>query len=365
MASKVMATKGRCTSDFSLKTIDKLRDDVGNRCSLCDRPTSGPSRQSGKQTNLGTAAHITAAATGGPRYQASLTPAQRRSHENGIWCCRDCGKLIDDDALTYTVEKLQDAKDKAIALAHRRVTVGEVVSRTSRHGTQVAIELRIRWDEELVMMEEFCQSVWKSGHIGLAREMGGWETPFWTTRKCQLAKVFGQHEWWGETAVLYRLWSEARRGFPSLERYANRTMDTGFRMEQAAKAFRKAERTIVHVRRCLATQAELESISERDRTDAIRICEAGAKSVSGTFIGFADDLGIEPDALAVRLAKAAWNYCSDAQPREQDNKAADLLRTGWVPSVEVMTIEGRGASREYDRLRKTKRALAATDPGSS
>src|SRR5687768_10481020 len=99
--------RGRLESDFTKNTLDHLRDEVGNVCSVCERPTSGPSREPGKRTNVGTGAHITAAASGGPRYNASLTVDQRRSHENGIWCCRDCGKLIDDDASTYTVPRLR------------------------------------------------------------------------------------------------------------------------------------------------------------------------------------------------------------------------------------------------------------------
>lgn len=343
MASK---PQGRSASDFSKETTDFLRDEVGNRCSLCDRPTSGPSRQRGKRTNVGTAAHITAAAPGGPRYDRTLTPAQRRSPENGIWCCRDCGKLVDDDTTTYSVGLLLAKKKRAIDLAHDRVTSGAITPEKSDQSRAEMIDLRMRWDEELSSMEEFCERAWRV-RVSLARELEGWETPFWTTRRRQLARVFGKREWWIKTTELYRLWKEARRDFPTLERYARPTMSTGFRLERAVDKFRAAQRAIEDLRQCLAVEAELEAISDRDRADAIRICDAGAKSTHGTYVWFAKELGIDPEGLSVRLAKAAWNYSCGAPSREQDAAAAELLHTGWIPSVEVMLIEHQGGSPEF------------------
>ncbi|MEU8088576.1 hypothetical protein AB0B57_33795 [Micromonospora sp. NPDC049101] len=43
------------------------------------------------------AAHIYAAAPGGPRGTGGLSTNERRSAENGIWCCYDHGKAIDSD----------------------------------------------------------------------------------------------------------------------------------------------------------------------------------------------------------------------------------------------------------------------------
>ncbi len=355
-------SKGRSDSNFTKETIDFLRDEVGNRCSLCDRPTSGPSRQRGKRTNVGTAAHITAAARGGPRHDRTLTPAQRRSPENGIWCCRDCGKLVDDDTTTYSVAQLNAKKKDAIDLAHDRVTAGVIAPRMSEQRRTEIIDLRIRWDDELESMEEFYERAWRV-RVSLARELEGWDTPFWTTRHRQLARVFGKRDWWSKTANLYRLWKEARRYFPTLERYVKPTMSTGHRLERAVDKFRAAQRAIVDLRRCLAVEAELETISERDRADAIRICEAGAESTHGTYVGFAKELGIDAEGISCRLAKAAWNFSCGAPSHEQDAAAAKLLRTGWIPSVEVMLIEGQGGGPEFKRLLKTQRALAAKGRG--
>jgi len=44
----------------------------------CQKPTSGPHSDKEKALNLGVAAHITAASSGGPRYDPRLTAEQRQ-----------------------------------------------------------------------------------------------------------------------------------------------------------------------------------------------------------------------------------------------------------------------------------------------
>jgi len=77
-----------------------LSERAGGRCSnpACRRVTWGPALSPFGRINLGTAAHITAAAQGGPRFDPTLTPEQRRSVTNGIWCCTICARLVDADA---------------------------------------------------------------------------------------------------------------------------------------------------------------------------------------------------------------------------------------------------------------------------
>src|SRR6476659_8604242 len=105
--------------DFSLQTKETLAKRVGIRCSNpnCRQPTSGPQVDPLKVINVGVAAHITAASQGGPRYDASLTNEQRQAIENGIWLCQNCGKLVDNDALRYTVQLLQKWKNLSEAAA--------------------------------------------------------------------------------------------------------------------------------------------------------------------------------------------------------------------------------------------------------
>lgn len=60
--------------------------------------------------NVGVASHITAAASGGPRYDPNLTREQRRHQSNGIWLCQTHGKAVDSDEGHFTVEMLRDWK---------------------------------------------------------------------------------------------------------------------------------------------------------------------------------------------------------------------------------------------------------------
>jgi tetratricopeptide (TPR) repeat protein len=55
---------------------------------------------------LGVAAHITAAAPGGPRFDPNLSQAQRSGIGNAIWCCQSCGKLVDSDDPRFTKDML-------------------------------------------------------------------------------------------------------------------------------------------------------------------------------------------------------------------------------------------------------------------
>ena len=66
---------------------------------------------------MGVAAHITAAAPGGPRYEPLLSNVGRASSENGIWLCQNCAKLVDNDPARYPVDLLQRWKRTAEANA--------------------------------------------------------------------------------------------------------------------------------------------------------------------------------------------------------------------------------------------------------
>jgi hypothetical protein len=105
---------GRDEFSTAIKTALALR--ASYRCSLCDGPTVGPSDETPtKAANIGTAAHICAAAEGGPRYDPTMTPQERADFANGIWLCANHGRLIDTDVTTYTVALLRGAKQ-----AHER-----------------------------------------------------------------------------------------------------------------------------------------------------------------------------------------------------------------------------------------------------
>ena len=87
---------------------------------------------------VGVAAHITAAASGGPRYDALISPEERKSEANGLWTCQTHGKLIDDTASQHTVAELNRWKKQ-----HEEWVFARVASSSShlKHGlTSITIE---------------------------------------------------------------------------------------------------------------------------------------------------------------------------------------------------------------------------------
>ena len=82
---------------------DVLAKRAGQHCSNpgCRIATSGPHEDPEKTINLGVAAHITAAAPGGPRYNPGLSPEERSGVTNGIWLCQTCAKLVDSDTVRF------------------------------------------------------------------------------------------------------------------------------------------------------------------------------------------------------------------------------------------------------------------------
>ena len=67
----------------------------------------------------GEAAHISAAAPGGPRYDPALTPEQRKDINNAIWLCSTCADIVDKDFRNYSVATLRQWRDLAERDAHQ------------------------------------------------------------------------------------------------------------------------------------------------------------------------------------------------------------------------------------------------------
>ena len=106
--------------NFPASVIKLLRDRVAHRCSnpSCRVPTSAPLDESGVN-NIGKAAHICAASSGGPRYDPSMTTEQRKSISNGIWLCANHADSIDRDISGHPVDLLHRWKRDAEATAKR------------------------------------------------------------------------------------------------------------------------------------------------------------------------------------------------------------------------------------------------------
>jgi hypothetical protein len=121
-----MANKNR--DEFTAKTRLLIAKRTGWLCSdpSCRRSTIGSNSDGNGEINLGTAAHICAAAPEGPRYNDRMTREQRRSPDNGIWMCRLHGTAVDAKDSKFTVELLHEWKTQAQRDSWRRVLYGDV-----------------------------------------------------------------------------------------------------------------------------------------------------------------------------------------------------------------------------------------------
>jgi tetratricopeptide (TPR) repeat protein len=112
--------------NFSLRVRQVLAERVAYVCSnpTCQRPTIGPHSSPNKPLKIGRAAHIKAAAPGGPRYDKQQTAEERSSISNGIWLCADCADIIDKDADNYPVTLLLSWKNSSEKTALERLQKG-------------------------------------------------------------------------------------------------------------------------------------------------------------------------------------------------------------------------------------------------
>jgi hypothetical protein len=101
----------RRRDDFDRSTIAAVAKRSAFQCAICSAVTVGASAEGPNAViNVGVAAHIAAASPRGPRYDSSMTPIQRSSIENAIWLCQTHAKLIDDDCVEWTSERLHYIK---------------------------------------------------------------------------------------------------------------------------------------------------------------------------------------------------------------------------------------------------------------
>jgi hypothetical protein len=84
--------------NFPANVVKKVAERAAYICSnpRCNRVTVGPDASSASASiKTGEAAHICAAAPGGPRYDMSQTETDRKSINNALWLCAACADLID------------------------------------------------------------------------------------------------------------------------------------------------------------------------------------------------------------------------------------------------------------------------------
>lgn len=98
-----------------------------NRGPTCTfRSVTTCSDQEGKPFAIADAAHRTAAAKGGPRFDSAQTDKERVSVNNGIWLCASCHRKVDGDTYRYSVEDLATLKEQAEERA-RQMVHGEII----------------------------------------------------------------------------------------------------------------------------------------------------------------------------------------------------------------------------------------------
>ncbi|TXI70344.1 MAG: hypothetical protein E6Q41_01530 [Cyclobacteriaceae bacterium] len=132
--------------DFTKPTIEILAKRVAYICSNpdCKRTTIGANEEVDKATNIGIAAHITAASEGGPRYDARLKEDQRKHIDNGIWLCSNCAALIDRDVKKFTVDLLNKWKSDAEAESRKKLNGGMITLPNGRPRLDVDLLLKSR-----------------------------------------------------------------------------------------------------------------------------------------------------------------------------------------------------------------------------
>jgi hypothetical protein len=110
--------------NFTPETKRILGSRVAFRCCFpgCGILTIGPNTiADDKFITLGEAAHIHAAAPGGPRFLKAMTVEERKAFDNGIWLCRHHAKLIDADFGNYSAETLVQWKKTMEAETYRQL----------------------------------------------------------------------------------------------------------------------------------------------------------------------------------------------------------------------------------------------------
>jgi hypothetical protein len=129
--------------DFSEETKRKLCEQVNGLCSNpgCRVPTKGPHTDPQKSISIGMACHIYGASANGPRYDPNQTREQRRSIENGIWACSNCGTLIDADTSPFPASLLFEWKAEAQRTAFQAILNPRSSSPSPASAASVALAL--------------------------------------------------------------------------------------------------------------------------------------------------------------------------------------------------------------------------------
>ena len=114
--------------NFTETTRRRIGKQAGWHCSYpwCRRPTVGSNSEGDGAIDVGIAAHIRAAAPGGPRYDPGMSPEQRKSVSNGIWLCETHARLVDSKDPMFTADLLHEWKERAHTWSWHRVICHDI-----------------------------------------------------------------------------------------------------------------------------------------------------------------------------------------------------------------------------------------------
>jgi hypothetical protein len=120
----------RSSGKFSVETVATLGKRAAMLCSNpdCGALTSGPASEAGESINIGEAAHVYGRTNGSARFKEGFSEAERSDVTNGVWLCRNCHKLIDNDPLRFPADLL---------FLWRRQHEKAVLARLGRPGDQL------------------------------------------------------------------------------------------------------------------------------------------------------------------------------------------------------------------------------------
>ena len=169
MAGEGQVAKNR--DDFLEGTRRKIGQRAGWLCSFpgCRAFTEGATSDDNGRMSVGTAAHICAAAPGGPRHDEKMSPDERRSVTNGIWMCRSHGTAIDSPDPKFTTELLRTWKRDAETESRQRVLDGAARPACAR--IHDAADLRAAAAADIEVLRRTAR--WPASSIELALKLDG------------------------------------------------------------------------------------------------------------------------------------------------------------------------------------------------
>lgn len=176
---------------------------------MCRKLTVGATQDEETVIDIGTAAHICAAAPLGPRYDATQSASDRSSVKNGIWMCQVHGKAIDSQDSEFTVAQLHEWKKQAEIESRRRVLFPQAVyGRLQDIGDHPVSRLLACAQADL---EVFRRTIkWPRTSVPLALKVDGFDGPVNTDALARASVVLDDlilvaEPGMGKTATLFQI----------------------------------------------------------------------------------------------------------------------------------------------------------------